>query len=155
MINELAIQLKANNYSLSTAESCTAGQIAKQCTDIAGSSDWFYGGFVTYANKAKSQMLNVPEYLLRNFGAVSVQVAKAMVQGCAKATKTNIVIAVTGIAGPGGGSEMKPVGLVYFAIKINTEIYTFKQKFIGSRKNIRNQATQFTIIKTTQLIKRG
>lgn len=98
-----------------TAESCTGGLIAAALTDVPGSSEAVHGGFITYANGAKSAMIGVPLELIRAHGAVSDQVARAMAAGALKATGVAIAVAVTGIAGPGGGTEGKPVGLVYFA----------------------------------------
>jgi nicotinamide-nucleotide amidase len=107
--------LKAENLTIATAESCTGGLIAGALTAIAGSSDVVYGGFVTYANEAKIAMVGVPYGLLRAHGAVSKEVAVAMAEGALAAAGTHVAIAVTGIAGPGGGSAEKPVGLVHFA----------------------------------------
>jgi nicotinamide-nucleotide amidase len=98
-----------------TAESCTGGLIAGALTDVPGSSEAVHGGFVTYANDAKQQMIEVPAALLEGHGAVSEPVARAMAEGALRVTAADIAIAVTGIAGPGGGTEGKPVGLVYFA----------------------------------------
>jgi len=98
-----------------TAESCTGGLIAGALTDVPGSSDAVFGGYVTYANEAKAGMIGVDRDLIRAHGAVSEQVARAMAEGALKASGAAIAIAVTGIAGPGGGTEGKPVGLVHFA----------------------------------------
>jgi nicotinamide-nucleotide amidase len=98
-----------------TAESCTGGLIAGALTDVPGSSDAVHGGFITYANEAKEAMIGVPPALIEAHGAVSEQVARAMAEGARKTTGMAVAIAVTGIAGPGGGTEGKPVGLVYFA----------------------------------------
>lgn len=107
--------LKAENLTIATAESCTGGLVAGALTSVAGSSDVVYGGFVTYANEAKIAMVGVPYGLLRAHGAVSKEVAVAMAEGALAAAGTHVAIAVTGIAGPGGGSTDKPVGLVHFA----------------------------------------
>jgi len=112
---QLAIEaLKAGKLTVATAESCTGGLIAGALTSIPGSSDVVYGGFVTYANNAKTNMIGVPARLIRDYGAVSGQVARAMADGARNRGQVDVAIAVTGIAGPAGGSDKKPVGLVYF-----------------------------------------
>ena len=100
---------------IATAESCTGGLIAGALTDIAGSSDVVDRGFVTYSNEAKVEMLGVPEEVLERFGAVSEPTARVMAEGAAARSRASITVSVTGIAGPGGGSPQKPVGLVHFA----------------------------------------
>ena len=109
-------ELRARNLRLATAESCTGGLIAGLFTEIAGSSDVFERGFVTYSNDAKHELLGIPKNLLDVHGAVSEQVARAMVLGALKHSHAYIVIAVTGIAVPGGATETKPIGLVHVAI---------------------------------------
>jgi nicotinamide-nucleotide amidase len=109
-------ELRARNLRLATAESCTGGLIAGLFTEIAGSSDVFERGFVTYSNDAKHELLGIPKNLLDVHGAVSEQVARAMALGALKHSHADIVIAVTGIAGPGGATETKPIGLVHVAI---------------------------------------
>lgn len=108
-------RLTERRMMLVTAESCTGGLIVGALTEIAGSSSAIHGGFVTYANQAKHQMLGVPSDMLVEFGAVSEQVARAMAEGALETSSTDIAIAVTGVAGPGGGTDEKPVGLVHFA----------------------------------------
>jgi len=105
----------ARRLRLATAESCTGGLIAGGITAVAGSSDWFERGFVAYSNAAKVEELGVPEALLDRFGAVSIEVAAAMAQGAVRASRADWAVAVTGIAGPSGGTEAKPVGTVCFA----------------------------------------
>ena len=106
---------RARGWTLATAESCTGGLVAGALTEIAGSSDVVDRGFVTYSNKAKQQMLGVPAQTLRDYGAVSRQTAEAMARGALQKAKVDVAVAITGIAGPGGGSDDKPVGLVHFA----------------------------------------
>jgi nicotinamide-nucleotide amidase len=106
---------RARNIKLATAESCTGGLVAAALTEIAGSSDVFDRGFVTYSNAAKEKMLGVPTDVLERFGAVSRETAAAMAQGALAQSQATVTVAVTGIAGPGGGSVAKPVGLVHFA----------------------------------------
>ena len=115
LAEEVFAKLKAKGLTVATAESCTGGLIAGALTSISGSSDVVYGGFVTYANEAKIVMIGVPFALLKEFGAVSKEVAIAMAEGALATAGTHIAVAVTGIAGPMGGSKDKPVGLVHFA----------------------------------------
>ena len=115
LVQALAAQLMARNWMLATAESCTGGLIAAACTDLAGSSTWFERGFVTYSNAAKAQMLGVDSALIAQHGAVSEPVARAMAQGALQHAHAQVALAVTGVAGPGGGSADKPVGTVWFA----------------------------------------
>jgi len=112
---EILAAARAKGLRIATAESCTGGLIAALFTEIAGSSDVFERGFVTYSNQAKEDLLGVPGDLIGDHGAVSVQVAMAMADGALKHSLAQLAIAVTGIAGPGGGSAQKPVGLVYLA----------------------------------------
>jgi len=111
----LAQALLQHGWMLSTAESCTGGLIAARCTDLAGSSDWFERGFVTYSNDAKHELLGVDPSLLRQHGAVSEPVAQAMALGALRHSQAQVSVAVTGIAGPSGGSADKPIGTVWFA----------------------------------------
>ena len=106
---------RVNRLRIVTAESCTGGLIAGCLTEIAGSSDVVEGGFIVYADRAKTALLNVPETLLKNFGAVSEEVARAMAKGAIENSSAGLSIAVTGIAGPDGGTALKPVGLVHLA----------------------------------------
>jgi nicotinamide-nucleotide amidase len=113
--NLLAV-MRARSWKLATAESCTGGLIAALFTEIAGSSDVYERGFVTYSNSAKVGLLNVDYETVRQYGAVSTEVAVAMAEGARRASAADAAVAVTGIAGPGGGSETKPVGLVYIGV---------------------------------------
>ena len=108
--------LRTQGLRLVCAESCTGGMIAAACTAIAGSSDWFERGFVTYSNEAKTEMLGVPAALIAAHGAVSAEVARAMAEGALAHAHADLAVAVTGIAGPGGGSAHKPVGTVWLAL---------------------------------------
>ena len=118
----LAESLLRRGWMLSTAESCTGGMIAAACTDLAGSSQWFERGFVSYSNEAKQDMLGVPSAVLARHGAVSEEVAQAMVLGALNHSKAQVAVAVTGIAGPSGGSANKPVGTVCFAWGLPTDV---------------------------------
>jgi nicotinamide-nucleotide amidase len=111
----LADALRARGWRIATAESCTGGLIAAACTALAGSSDWFERGFVTYSNAAKTEQLGVPALLIVQHGAVSGPVARAMAEGALRHSPADLAVAVTGVAGPGGGSADKPVGLVWLA----------------------------------------
>lgn len=108
--------LVQSGNTVATAESCTGGLLAKRLTDVPGSSAYFYAGFVTYADQAKVSLLQVPETLIERFGAVSQEVAASMAQGCHRTTGAAFGLSVTGIAGPGGGSVEKPIGLVYIGL---------------------------------------
>lgn len=120
-VASLAASLLRRGWMLSTAESCTGGMIAAACTDLAGSSQWFERGFVSYSNEAKQEMLGVPHALIEQHGAVSETVAQAMVLGALKKSQAQVTLAVTGIAGPTGGSQAKPVGTVCFAWGLPTD----------------------------------
>ena len=132
---------------ISLAESCTGGMVAASLTDIAGSSVVFDRGFVTYSNEAKMDMLGVSHETLATHGAVSSETAIEMVTGVLKqAPKSSLAISITGIAGPGGGSAEKPVGLVYFGIKTQDKTaQSVEQIFDGDRASIRNQALYFAL----------
>ena len=112
-----------------TAESCTGGMVASALTDIPGASAAVYGGYVTYANTAKSRMIHVQARLIRDYGAVSNQVARAMADGARNTARADYAVAVTGIAGPDGGSDKKPVGLVYVAVSTELATVVIEHKF--------------------------
>jgi len=114
-LHSLANALRARGWRMATAESCTGGLIAAACTSLAGSSDWFERGFVTYSNEAKTAVLGVPAALIQTHGAVSEAVARAMVEGALQHAPVQLAVAVTGIAGPGGAVPGKPVGTVWLA----------------------------------------
>lgn len=134
-------QLRAKNLTLSTAESCTGGLLSALLTEISGSSDVFSHGYITYANAAKTGMLAVPEALISVHGAVSEEVARAMAEGALHASGASISIAITGIAGPGGATEHKPVGLVHLASARSGQSTLHQlQQFSGNRSDVRLQA---------------
>lgn len=116
LAQETVAALAAAGLTVATAESCTGGLVAAALTSISGASDVVYGGYVTYANEAKIAMVGVPYALLRQHGAVSKDVAMAMAEGALAVAGTHLAVAVTGVAGPTGGSKEKPVGLVHFAV---------------------------------------
>ena len=138
---QLSHQLTRLNRMLATAESCTGGLIAARCTDLAGSSVWFDRGFVTYSNEAKTQMLGVTNELLEANGAVSESVARAMALGAVYRSKSLVSVAVTGVAGPSGGTPDKPVGTVWLAWCINGLVTAELHHFDGNRQQIREATT--------------
>ena len=135
------LMLKKQSF-LAAAESCTGGLIAAACTDLAGSSQWFDRGFVTYSNAAKTEMLGVDAALISQFGAVSEPVAAAMAQGAVKHSAAQAAVAVTGIAGPTGGSDEKPVGTVWIAWYVNGQTNTQLCHFEGDRTTVRALTVQ-------------
>ena len=138
--------LKKLNMNISTAESCTGGMLASKLIDVPGISEVFYEGVVSYSNEAKINRLGVRKEILDKYGAVSEEVAKEMVMGLT----TDVALSTTGIAGPDGGSEEKPVGLVYMGIRIKDKIYVEKRVFRGDRNKVRERTvshTLFTLIK--------
>ncbi len=138
---ELGARLKRSACLLASAESCTGGGLADTLTAIAGSSAWFERGFVTYSNPAKQELLGVPEHMLTQHGAVSALVARAMADGALIHSHAQYSVAITGIAGPGGGSAEKPVGTVFIAWA-GTRRETREQQyaFLGDRATIRRQS---------------
>lgn len=139
-LSTLAQTLRAQGWRMACAESCTGGLIAALCTHVAGSSEWFERGFVTYSNDAKHQLLGVPEAALRNHGAVSQAVVQAMAQGAAQRAGVMASVAVTGVAGPSGGSPDKPVGTVWLGWSVAGQTTTQRVLLPGDRAAVR-QAT--------------
>lgn len=137
LVHQLADQLIQKRWMLATAESCTGGLIASRCTDLAGSSAWFERGFVSYSNLSKSELLGVPTSLIHLHGAVSEPVAKAMALGAIYRSTATVSVAVTGVAGPSGGSPEKPVGTVWLAWCLEGCLHTELCHFSGSRADIR------------------
>jgi len=136
-------RLLAKRLMLVTAESCTGGWIAQCITDIAGSSQWFDRGFVTYSNQAKQDMLGVSAETLATYGAVSEQTVVEMVQGALNNSQAEIAVAVSGIAGPTGGTSDKPVGLVWHAWAArNSQPVTQREQYLGDRKQVRQQTVE-------------
>ena len=131
--------LKAKNKTLATAESCTGGMIGAAITSVPGSSEVYGFGFITYANEAKEQLLGVRRDTLAAHGAVSPETAAEMAAGARRAANADIAIAVTGIAGPGGGTPEKPVGLVYVGISSEKGTRTLKLNLSGDRDQVRRQ----------------
>jgi nicotinamide-nucleotide amidase len=139
-------------FKLAAAESCTGGMISAACTDLAGSSDWFDRGFVTYANQAKTDMLGVEPALLQRFGAVSEPVARAMVLGALAHSPAQVAVAVTGVAGPSGGSADKPVGTVWFGFALPGRVVTESMHFNGDRATVRTATVQHVFARLADLL---
>jgi len=151
LTTELAAKLKTSGSKLVTAESCTGGGLAYYLTAIPGSSDWFERGFVTYSNLAKEEQLGVKSQTINKYGAVSKEAATEMAIGALRNSEAAISVAITGIAGPTGGTADKPVGLVWFAIgKIDEEPRVFKRVFSGDRKQIRFKSIRYVVKKLLQ-----
>jgi nicotinamide-nucleotide amidase len=144
-LTQLATLLKDNGWMLATAESCTGGMIATACTDLAGSSDWFERGFVTYSNEAKIEMLGVDAAQIEAHGAVSEVVARAMAFGAVRHSRATVSVAVTGIAGPSGGSAEKPVGTVWFGYMVDGLLSSETQRFDGDRAAVRSATVQHAL----------
>ncbi|MHA7840921.1 MAG: CinA family protein [Gammaproteobacteria bacterium] len=138
-------KLQEKGWRLCLAESCTGGGVAEAITRIKGSSQWFEYGFVTYSNQAKQDLLHVEPFLLENYGAVSAQTVEAMVQGALTNSNAQVALAISGIAGPDGGTADKPVGTVWFAwvTPERTEPYSQCCHFKGNRQSIRQQAVMY------------
>lgn len=141
----LSQALLQRGWMLATAESCTGGMIAARCTDLAGSSQWFERGFVSYSNHAKSELLGVPPELIAQHGAVSEAVARAMASGAVQHARAQVSVAVTGIAGPTGGSPDKPVGTVWFGWSIDGAVSTERCVFGGDRATVREATVQHAL----------
>ncbi|OGB71849.1 MAG: damage-inducible protein CinA [Burkholderiales bacterium RIFOXYC12_FULL_65_23] len=137
LCTDLAQALKTQGVMMATAESCTGGLIAACCTGLSGSSDWFERGFVTYSNAAKTEQLGVPAALIEAHGAVSEPVARAMALGAVAHSRAQVSVAVTGVAGPTGGSADKPVGLVWFGWAVGEQAWTECRRFDGDRDAVR------------------
>jgi nicotinamide-nucleotide amidase len=144
--------LLKSEFKLVTAESCTGGLIAAACTDLAGSSAWFERGFVTYSNDAKTELLGVEERLLKRAGAVCQGVARAMVTGALAHSHGQVAVAVTGVAGPTGGSPSKPVGTVWFGFAVPGQVLTEKCRFDGDRASVRAATVQHAFRRLVELL---
>ena len=143
---ELAEALRAQSLKLATAESCTGGLIAAACTAVAGSSDWFERGFVTYSNDAKAELLGVDAALIKAHGAVSEEVARAMAEGALVHSRAQIAVSVTGIAGPGGATPGKPVGTVWLAVaRLGGVLHSELLRLAGDRAAVREQTVQHAL----------
>ena len=152
LTSQVAEQLLSKKLLMATAESCTGGLIAAACTDLAGSSLWFERGFVSYSNAAKTELLGVPADLIETHGAVSEPVVRAMVEGALRHSRAQVAIAVTGVAGPGGGSPDKPVGTVWFGWATPDGVVTDKRCFDGDRQHVREATVQHALLRLKQLL---
>lgn len=161
LAQKVAKAFKEHSKFLVTAESCTGGWIAKLMTDIVGSSAWFERGFVTYTNDSKQEMLDVPTTVIEEQGAVSEATVRAMAQGALDKSHADISLAVSGIAGPGGGTTFKPVGTVWFAwgqrlpggyTPAKIHLHSENDLFAGDRDEIRRQAVQHALQEVLKLV---
>lgn len=151
LIEQIASALNQKHLRLITAESCTGGMLASELTTMPGSSNWFEGAFVTYRLSAKERMLHVPPGLLERYGAVSEPTARAMAEGALAASNADVSVAITGVAGPGGGDVLIPVGTVWFAwAMMGTDfvprcVQTAEHRLRGSRAQVREQAVELAL----------
>jgi len=152
LVGRLADLLQEKKLYLATAESCTGGLIAGACTDLAGSSNWFERGFVSYSNQAKTELLGVDAALIARRGAVSEPVVQAMAQGALAHSHAQVAVAVTGIAGPTGGHRAKPVGTVWFGFAVPGRLITEKQLFAGDRAAVRAATVQHALKRLVELL---
>lgn len=150
-VERLAKQLQQRRWMLATAESCTGGLIAGACTDLSGSSNWFERGFVTYSNEAKTELLGVAAELIERHGAVSAEVASAMAGGALTRSRAQVAVAVTGVAGPTGGTPDKPVGLVWFGFALPDRVVTEKMHFPGDRTAVRAATVRHALARLLEL----
>jgi len=149
-VQALAEALRGRGWRLATAESCTGGLIAAACTQVAGSSDWFERGFVTYSNAAKTELLGVDAALVESQGAVSEPVARAMVQGALRRAPVELAVAVTGIAGPGGAVPGKPVGTVWLAWGTALAVQSERLQLGGDRDAVRSATVRAALQRLTE-----
>jgi nicotinamide-nucleotide amidase len=146
--NQVLELAREHDYKIATAESCTAGMISATLTEIPGASIAFDRGFATYSNEAKTEVLDVPAAMIEEFGAVSEEVARAMADGALSHSNADFAVAVTGIAGPGGGSDEKPVGLVHFAVSSRHYPQAHDKKIFAAmdRENVRAATVEHAMI---------
>ena len=152
LCERLATVLQARGAMLATAESCTGGLIAAACTDLSGSSNWFERGFVTYSNEAKTELLGVAPDLIAQHGAVSEVVARAMAFGAIRHSRARVSVAVTGVAGPTGGSAEKPVGTVWFGFQVDGQLTSETRRFPGDRAGVRAATVEHALRRLLELL---
>ena len=152
LATELGQLLLRKKWTITTAESCTGGGIGYWLTAVPGSSAYVDRGFITYSNKAKQQLLAVRSATLLQFGAVSEQTVREMAEGAAKAANADVAIAVSGIAGPDGGSVYKPVGTVCFGFCVNGNVASSHLVFAGDRQQVRQQAIDYALKQSIELL---
>ena len=154
--SELGELLKLKDYSFTCAESCTGGWVGHALTSIPGSSEWFGSSFVTYSYEAKTQILGVSSEDLDNFGAVSEEIVEQMVSGALHKSGANVGVAISGIAGPAGATDTKPVGTVCFAWKMDgQDVITSTEYFAGERNEIRYSSVERALMGTIELVKKN
>ena len=154
--SELGELLKLKDYSFTCAESCTGGWVGHALTSIPGSSEWFGSSFVTYSYEAKTQILGVSSEDLDSFGAVSEEIVEQMVSGALGKSDANVGVAISGIAGPAGGTDTKPVGTVSFAWKIECQdVMTSTEYFSGGRNEVRYSSVERALMGTIELVKKN
>ena len=151
LAEEVVKLLEEDELTVTTAESCTGGLVAARLVDVPGVSEVFKQGFITYSNKAKRKLLNVKKTTLKEVGAVSEKTAREMAKGAILASGADAAIATTGIAGPDGGTEEKPVGLVYIAVPVRGQMYVEEHHFEGDRTEVRESTVQAALA----LLKKG
>jgi PncC family amidohydrolase len=139
-VRNLAEELVRRGLTLATAESCTGGGLSRLLTTIPGASAFFIGGIIAYQNRIKSELLGVSEQTLADYGAVSSATAIAMAEGCRDRFSTDVAVSITGIAGPGGGSLEKPIGLVFLAVAVDQRTCVAEHNFPGNREQVREAA---------------
>ena len=153
---KIVLLLKRKKLKIAFVESCTGGMLSSVITSVSGSSKVFTMGLVTYSNKAKTRLLNVPQKIIKKYGAVSVQCCLAMVNNLSKISRSKVCVSITGIAGPAGGSKQKPVGLVYIGIRVGKKVVINKCNFKNKgRIFIQKQTVKKSLNLLAQLIKRG
>lgn len=155
-INQLLIAPEGGEapLTIATAESCTGGGVASALTSLAGSSDYVMGGIVSYSNAAKADLLGVSQEILETRGAVSPECAQAMAEGARRALSTDLAVSTTGIAGPGGGTARKPVGLVYIAVAGDEGATAVEHHFTGDRAAVTNAATEAALAMLLERVER-
>lgn len=151
-LTQIAELLQHHNLTIATAESCTTGLLAHTLTTLPGSSQYFDTGVITYSNYSKQHLLKIPQTLLTTYGAVSSEVAKAMAQAIQKISNVDIGISTTGIAGPGGATKEKPIGLVYIAIATKKTIHVHQYHFDKNRKENQTQTCQHALQLLLQIL---
>jgi nicotinamide-nucleotide amidase len=152
LCERLALALQARHWMLATAESCTGGMIAAACTDLSGSSNWFERGFVTYSDAAKTELLGVDPELIAQHGAVSELVARAMAFGAVRRSQAQVSVAVTGVAGPTGGTPQKPIGTVWFGFQVNGQLSSETRHFAGDRAAVRAATVDYALQRLLDLL---
>ena len=151
-LTHISSTLLARGWMLATAESCTGGMIAAACTDLSGSSQWFERGFVSYSNAAKTELLGVPAALIAEHGAVSEPVARAMAEGAVQRSAAQVGVAVTGVAGPTGGTPDKPVGTVWFGWCVAGATHSELRRFAGDRAAVRAATVRHALARLQALL---